>query len=303
MRPIIPLFLILFLASALFSVSDTFAQETVEYYQKSIYTSEGKTFKADTDLGNINVTGSSSDDVKIVITGNPDYKNNFNISAVESSDGVDLKIIFKENIDHSYKNLSLSINVSVPSSYSLDLKTKGGNIKANNIKGEINIASGGGNIKMNSISGNTVLNTMGGNIAINSINGNLNVVTQGGNILADEFKGNIKVETKGGNITLAGSDGSVDALTYGGNISVDYLGSNMGIDLKTMAGNVTLKLPESTNADMKINTSVGKIVSDFITPEKSGQYSTSSSASGKINGGGSMIVLETNAGNIHLTKK
>ena len=303
MKPFIPLFTILFLAAALFSVSDTYSQETVEYYQHSFSTSSGKTFKADTDLGNINVTGSSSNVVNILVNGNPDYKNDFNISANESSDGIDLKITFKEEKDHSYKNLSLKIDVTVPESYSLNLSTKGGNIKANNIRGEIGIATYGGNIKMNSITGNTMLTTKGGNIAINNIRGDLNAFTDGGNVLVDAFTGNVKTQTKGGNITLAGSDGAIDAVTFGGNISLDYLGSNMGMNLKTMAGNISAKIPESTSADVKISTTVGKIVSDLITPEKADQYSTSSNASGKINGGGNMITIETNAGNVHLSKK
>ncbi len=305
MRPFfaIPLFTFLILAAALFSVSDTFSQQTVEYYQHDFTTSSGKSFKADTDLGNINVTGSSSDMVKILINGNPDYKNNFNITASEVSDGIELKITFKEQVDHSYKNLSLTIDVSVPASYSLDLKTKGGNIKANNINGEVLITSYGGNIKMNSITGNTSLTTKGGNIAINSIRGNLNAFTDGGNVLVDAFTGNVKTQTRGGNITLAGSDGSIDAVTFGGNISLDYLGNNTGINLNTMAGNIKASIPESTSADLNLSTTVGKIVSDLITPEKKSDYSTSSSASGKINGGGSPITIETNAGNIHLSKR
>ncbi|CAN5411680.1 hypothetical protein BH10BAC5_BH10BAC5_08490 [soil metagenome] len=305
MKPLfaIPVFAILFVAAALFSVSEAYSQETIEYYSNSFSTSSGSKFKAEIDLGNINVTGSSSDNVSIRINGNPDYKNDFIISANQVSDGVELTINYKDKKDRSYKNLSLKVDVTVPSSYSIDLKTKGGNVTANGISGVVEAVSYGGNIKMNSIIGKTDLSTKGGNIVVNSIRGNLNVMTQGGNVLVDAFTGDIKTQTKGGNITLSGGDGSVSAMTNGGNISLEYSGSNLGIDLKTMAGNITAKVPEIISGDAEITATTGKIVSDFITPKKGDEFSVSSRALGKINGGGSPILISTNSGNIKFVKK
>jgi DUF4097 and DUF4098 domain-containing protein YvlB len=196
--------------------------------------------------------------------------------------------------------LWVTLDVTVPRNYSLDvstdagnitaddlnghqvLLTQGGNIMAGNINGSARLtAVAGGHISVKNVTGELVAETGGGHITTGAVGGNASLHTHGGHIRADSIAGVAHLDTDGGNITLehAGADliaetaggqiqvgeaaGLVRAKTDGGGIRV--VRSSGPADLQTADGSIYL-----TQADgsVKASTATGGITAWIMSPAK-----------------------------------
>jgi hypothetical protein len=209
----------------------------------------------------------------------------------------------------------------------VSLHTGGGNITVASAKGEIKAESGGGNIVVRSGMQGAVLRTGGGTIRVEKCGGAVKATTGGGSVEIGEIGGPAELETGGGNIRLASAKGRVRAQTGGGGIEVDGATS---VDAETGAGGITAKLFSPAGAggheDSSLETSTGDITiylandlaisiraeiesayghtihSDF--PEihvssEGGQYGPKTvTAEGQLNGGGPVLKVRTNLGNV-----
>ena len=209
---------------------------------------------------------------------------------------------------------------------SVSLGTGGGNIKIASAKGEIKAESGGGNVVVLSGLQGAVLQTGGGSIRVDKCSGRVKASTGGGSVDLGEIGGAAEIETGAGSIRLASAKGRVQAQTGGGSIQLDgatsvqaetaaggivvKLFSSNGVSrtnstLETSAGDITVYLANdlaiSIRAEIEI-ASGHNIRSDF--PEihvssEGGQWGPKTvSAEGQLNGGGPVLKVRTNSGNV-----
>src|SRR5215510_1956174 len=132
--------------------------------------------------------------------------------------------------------------VSIPTEFNVDLKTSGGGIRVDDLRGEVRVKTSGGGLQFGKIEGPINGNTSGGGINLAGCNGKVDVRTSGGGInigsgagellaepsaagpdnrVADEirdFVGDAVVRTSGGAIRINRIEGSIDASTSGGPI-------------------------------------------------------------------------------------
>lgn len=109
------------------------------------------------------------------------------------------------------------------------IKASFGEIRAENIQGNVNAVNSNGNIKINEASGKTDASTSFGNISIDGAKGDVKAVSSNGNIEIYEAKGNIEGKTSFGNITLdevSIENGNIFAETSFGNIR-GFKGTNV----------------------------------------------------------------------------
>lgn len=213
-----------------------------------------------------------------------------------------------------------------------EVTTAGGDMKFGNINGTAGISTGGGNIKIGSINKSADVSTGGGNISIDDIGGNADVSTGGGNIKVERVSGSADISTGGGNIKLASATGKVDVSTGGGNIRLNNIkgtvDANTGAgnitanilpegqgksEMNTGMGNITLNVPESAKVTIIATTHVmmwdedqsklENIKSDFEpTSVKRHREERYIEARFELNGGGSLIEVNTGMGDIELRK-
>jgi DUF4097 and DUF4098 domain-containing protein YvlB len=209
---------------------------------------------------------------------------------------------------------------------SVSLGTGGGNIKIASAKGEIKAESGGGNVVVLSGLQGAVLQTGGGSIRVDKCSGRVKATTGGGSIDLGEIGGAAEIETGAGSIRLASAKGRVQAQTGGGSIQLDGATS---VQAETSAGGIVVKLLSSNGAsrtNSTLETSAGDITvylandlaisiraeieiasghtirTDF--PEihvssEGGQWGPKTvSAEGQLNGGGPVLKVRTNSGNV-----
>jgi DUF4097 and DUF4098 domain-containing protein YvlB len=266
--------------------------------EKSLPTETGQKLRVDAYAGTVKITSWSKNEVYVKISGNSEAEENLDFEVNPDASGIKVNASKKTGA-HGIHNLSLKFEISVPLDYSVKVSTGGGNVTLTDLNGTVDISTKGGNVSLGKINGSVDVSTAGGNISVSANTGKLKLSTAGGNINAGKFDGDVEVSTAGGNIHLTGSNGKVDGSTLGGNIHFDYSGKNLGVDLSTMAGQISLDLPPDFAANVDLSTMVGKIRCDFNGNEAKGNANLKTT----FNNGGEVLKCSTMAGNIKVTKK
>jgi hypothetical protein len=271
----------------------------------AITTRDGLRLHLALDLGNIVVHTQNSGKIDYTVhletdASQKDAKEllkNFSVSARETGDGVYLR---GQTSRLSSGRLWVTVTVSVPKNYSLDLSTGGGNIDSDDIDGPVRVLTSGGNIMAGNVGGEARLVTGGGHITVNNVSGGLFANTGGGHITTGAVSGGATLHTSGGHIRMASVEGLAKLQTAGGNVTVEHSGSALnaetaggqievgestglvraktgggGIrvvrvsgpsDLQTVGGSIYLTQVDSP---VKASTGAGAITAWFVAPVKS----------------------------------
>src|ERR1700688_1061891 len=206
----------------------------------------------------------------------------------------------------------------------VNLETGGGNIKIASVKGEIKAQSGGGSVVVLSGLQGAVLESGGGSIRVEKCSGAVKATTGGGSVDLGEIGGSAQIETGAGSIRLASAKGRVQAQTGGGSIQLDGAAS---VQAETAAGGIAVKLLSSTGGrnNSTLETSAGDITvylandlaisiraeieianghtirsdfSDIHISSEGGPWEKTVTAEGQLNGGGPVLKVRTNSGNV-----
>lgn len=275
------------------------------------YTVDGAgTLTVDADFGSIRVESWSNDEVDVEVE-----KRRTGISEDSARDAfsdIDVDIFQQENdvnvrIDrdrnYGFDNVSLDIQVRVPESYNLDLKTAGGDIDIGDLRGDVNARTSGGDVNVGNVTDalvrihtsggdvnvkgggrETKVSTSGGDIEILDARGAVEATTSGGDVTIGGAIGEVTAKTSGGDIKIGSSDGEVTVRTSGGDIEIDQAGGNTeaitsGGDIRIghTTGEVTAK---TSGGDITIERADGEV--DVHT---SGGDVTIDSAEGRLNAG------------------
>ncbi len=140
------------------------------------------------------------------------------------------------------------------------LQTGGGNIKIASAKGEIKAESGGGSVVVLSGLQGAVLETGGGSIRVDKCSGPVKATTGGGSVDLGDIGGAAEIETGAGSIRLASAKGRVRAETGGGSIQLDGATS---VKAETSAGGIIVKLLSSSGAASRSNSTLETSAGDI----------------------------------------
>jgi DUF4097 and DUF4098 domain-containing protein YvlB len=210
----------------------------------------------------------------------------------------------------------------------VNLQTGGGNIKIASAKGDIKAASGGGSVIVLSGLQGAVLETGGGSIRVEKCTGPVKATTGGGSIDLGDIGGSAQIETGAGSIRLASAKGRVQAQTGGGSIQLNgatsvhaetsaggivvKLLSSAGVQnnstLETSAGDITVYLAQDLAISIRAQIEVanGHMIhsdfSDIHISSEGGPWEKTVTAEGQLNGGGPVLKVRTNSGNVNFRR-
>jgi DUF4097 and DUF4098 domain-containing protein YvlB len=210
----------------------------------------------------------------------------------------------------------------------LSVRTGGGNIKVASVRGKLNAESGGGSMMVATCQQGATLETGGGNIQVERCQGTVHATTGGGSVDLGDIGGPAMIETGGGSIRLSSAKGPVKAETGGGCIELNgvpsaraetggggiiakFLASGDRTDsvLETSAGDITVYLAGDLAISIRANIELAnghRIISDFsdihIASEGGDWGPRTVSAEGQLNGGGPVLKVRTNSGNIKFVR-
>jgi len=141
------------------------------------------------------------------------------------------------------------------------VETRGGNVQAFDLDGNLQTQSGGGRIHVDGIRGGSELRTAGGDIEVGAVTGPLRCFSGGGNIRVENAGGECWTETAGGEIFIHQAAGPIHAATAGGNIRIERASSTVSartagglIQVQQAEGPVTA---ESSGGAIQVNSAKG----------------------------------------------
>jgi hypothetical protein len=216
-------------------------------------------------FGHVRSSWGGSDEQVRQIAANPPIEQTGNI----------IRIGHHENLH----NISIDYEVEAPANAYLDAGT------------------GSGDITDDGVGENAKLNTGSGTIHATGLKGGFSVGTGSGNITADQVgQGDVKAETGSGSIDLHNLKGGLHAHTGSGNIKVN---GSPAADWKvgTGSGSVDLSVG-NTGMTLDASTGSGKISTDHEMTVQ-GSFDKHH-ITGKLNGGGPTVRVETGSGNIEV---
>lgn len=167
----------------------------------------------------------------------------------------------------SFGNRSVRIEVTLPSSAVVDVRTGDGNIQADGLHGPAKL------------------------------------VTHDGNVDGQGFEGVLDASSGDGNIHVRGKFTALNLRSGDGNIEAEVApGSRMstGWSVHTGDGGVTLRLPEGFAANVDAHTGDGRITVDLPLTTEGGIRENQ--VTGKLNGGGATLTVHTGDGSVHLER-
>jgi hypothetical protein len=182
-------------------------------------------------------------------------------------------------------NLNVHYQITVPQAFDARLKTEGGNVEIATLHGNVTARTEGGNLNFNGIQGKVDGQTEGGNVEAVACHDELQLRTEGGNIAIEEFTGN-----------------GLQARTEGGSIVAEFaVPPRSDCALHTEGGNVTVRIPETAAVNLDAHTEGGTSRADL--PVQLQGRLDGQTLRGTINGGGPLLTLATEDGNIRVLKR
>jgi len=161
----------------------------------------------------------------------------------------------------------------------------------------LDAGSGSGNVSDDGVGENAKLNTGSGDVHATGLNGSFSVGTGSGNIYAEQTgEGDVKAETGSGNIELKNLHGGLRAQTGSGDIKASGAPA-AAWKLGTGSGNVELWVGNAS-ATLDAESGSGGIHTDheMLTQGSTDRHHVT----GKLNGGGPTIHVETGSGDIRV---
>ncbi len=170
-------------------------------------------------------------------------------------------------------------------------------------KFDVRVETSGGGIQIASLQGSAHVKTEGGGLDFNDIDGKVKGETEGGGIRAVSCRNELLIQTQGGGITIEQFTGSrVRATTEGESISAGFdAAPTAECELRTEGGSVTARLPHGAAITLDAHTDGGSVKTD-LPVQVEGQFHNST-LKGTINGGGPLLKLATEGGNIEVLKQ
>lgn len=280
----------------------------------------------DTDFGSVRVESGPNDEVDVEVE-----KHRTGISedsARDAFDDVSVEISRQENdvdirIERDRRlgsnDVSVDIQVKVPESYNLDLKTSGGDIDVGDLGGDVLARTSGGDVNVGNITDAVIrVHTSGGDVNVKGGGTETKVSTSGGDIEILDARGAVDASTSGGDVTIGNAAGEVSAKTSGGDIEARMRAAVSVLEedwlLQSSGGELAIHIPEDLPATLEAEIRLERswfgreeeyrIDSDFDLDEQNEETRNRRTirATGDINGGGSRIRLITSGGDIRIRK-
>ncbi|RMF70010.1 MAG: hypothetical protein D6743_00900, partial [Calditrichaeota bacterium] len=144
--------------------------------------------------------------------------------------------------------------INVPDGFSVDVRTRGGDLLVTGVNGDVRLETSGGDIDLRNIGGEIDARTSGGDVTVEHSSNRVRVKTSGGDLTLEDIGGELLAKTSGGDVTLDGSTGMVDLQTSGGDIEIRNAGAD--VTANTSGGDIEIY---DTKGPTEVHTSGGDI--------------------------------------------
>jgi DUF4097 and DUF4098 domain-containing protein YvlB len=165
---------------------------------------------------------------------------------------------------------------------------------------ELTVSTVNGEVAIRELSGDVSVDAVNGAITISDVSGDISAEAVNGQIAISHVIGDISAETVNGSIEIDSVSGNVNGRAVNGRIEVTLVDDRLageGVDLATVNGPVSLRIPHSLSAQLELETVTGGMDVDFpitISGRLGRRISTT------LGGGGPLVRVETTGGAIRI---
>lgn len=282
--------------------------------EKTLKLPPGGSFRLETDLGSVTVTGKPSADVKLTVTSRRELDDLLAFRFEEGSGSVTVSARRKHRMSGWFSDsgkVHWEIEVPAETALAIDtsggrivvggtrskakLDTSGGGIEVRDLVGDLEADTSGGPIHLKDIQGTMHVHTSGGGIEGTNLDGALTADTSGGSIELDRVSGDVRASSSGGGISIREAGGLVDAETSGGGIEASFVkGNTRGGSLETSGGGIEVSLDPDTGLEIDAQ---GNSVTTELPVRVVGEISRRS-LRGTLGKGGALLRLRTSGGSV-----
>jgi hypothetical protein len=156
-----------------------------------------------------------------------------------------------------------------------EIRTGGGDIQVGEVGGTVRCYSGAGVIRVQSSGGESWLDTAGGEVFVHQAVGPVHAATAGGNIRIERASSTVYARTVAGLIEVQQADGTVTAESSAGAIQVNAAN---GVRCESAAGTIRLR---NVGGALRASTAAGSIMAELLSGNRI-QDSTLSTNAGDI---------------------
>ena len=178
-----------------------------------------------------------------------------------------------------------------------------GDTTASKLSGDVTISGVDGDIHATELSGHMDISVVDGDVVSEQCKGQLNLRSTDGKMRLKDFKGTLESKSGDGSTFLDGVFDALNAKTSDGNLEIHAQPGSVAKanwSIHSSDGNLLIFLPNPFPANLELRAGDGKIMTS-LPIEVSGRISDRS-ISGKMNGGGNLLEIETRDGDITISQ-
>lgn len=155
--------------------------------------------------------------------------------------------------------------ITVPRSFGIEIEGINVAVTIDGLSGDVDIENVEGAIRITGVTGAVAVESVSGSITLGNVRGSVRASTTNQSIHLRDVSGSVSAEAVNGSIVMRGIDATVvEAHTVNG--LVEYHGTvkeGGRYALGTHNGQLTMALPERTNATLRLSTFNGRVQADF----------------------------------------
>lgn len=240
-------------------------------------------------VGHIHVSNWSSNDAEKVkrIEQNPPVSQMGSLIKIGRIEDPDLR-----------RHVSISYDITVPTSTRVKANTGSGNIDVQGTNGTLDADTGSGDVNLRDIGAKVSSHTGSGHISAQNVGAPFLASTGSGDMdVRLNGPGDVDVHTGSGGIHVEGANGSLRAKTGSGDVRANGNPTSNWF-VQTGSGTVELKLAEATNFDLEASTGSGDL--KFTKPVTVQGKLSKHEIHGKVGNGGPKVEVHTGSGDIEI---
>lgn len=277
----------------------------------------GATLKLDTYRGGIDVRDSPDDRIHVEIYEDPGTDDPAEMSRIlgrlqiaRRQEGTDISIVIRNETEtgvrfvwQGQEKISLSCILRVPRVCNLDLATNDGGVSVDSsttLVGRVRARAHKGTVFFRFVDGDIVASTDNGDMVLSRCQGSVDLKAYVGNIRIGTVRGRAVLRTINGNIELQHPFGGVEASAEAGDITVELPRSfDRESSIRTNSGAITVRLDPAAHCLVRASSVWGHVRTALPFAVESGGDGKRSLV-GRLNGGGALLVLHANGGQVRI---
>lgn len=305
--------IILTLTILLLAGATALAQEHTRTVKESYKTTGDPEVIIDSRFGSVNVHTGSGDVVNVVVTvtvdaGSKERSRKLAEAARVEVKGNSEKVTVRTGLpmgmdeeDGAERNITIDVNVAVPSKSRVNLESKFGDVDVTGVRGSLLCDASFGSVEIKKCS-NVRMQSSFGEITLAAIEGNLEAQGKMGNIIAYDIPGG-RIASSYGDVEINGVGGRLEVTSSMGSVEIKGM---RGGEITSSYGDVDVTLSKSFGGRIEASTSFGDIDSDYKleSKEKKRSYAqTGEKKYGTVGTGSDKLVIKSSFGDISIEKE